>query len=83
MVRDTDALLTTGVVHMVHDETGELVSSSAVHRWRRTGLLKAERTVDGVYVYRARDVRNFLDRRRERDQMRRRVPDHDAPPEAA
>jgi DNA-binding transcriptional MerR regulator len=72
MVRD-DALLTkSDVVHMVSEEAGERVSADVVRRWRTRGLLRAERTVGGMFLYRAVDVRKLLDRRRELKELRER-----------
>ncbi len=69
MVRDAALLTTTDVVHMISAEAGEHVSPDVVRRWRQRGLLKAERTVGGVFVFRAGDVRKLLDRRRERKEL--------------
>jgi DNA-binding transcriptional MerR regulator len=69
MLRDTALLTTSDVVHMIARETDEHVSADVVRRWRRRGLLTGERTVGGVFVYRASDVRKLLDRRRERNEL--------------
>jgi len=71
MVDDGAQLTTSDVVHLVFKEAGQLVSKDAVIRWRRAGLLPAaERTVGGVFLFRARDVRKFLDRRRKERELR-------------
>ena len=76
MLDDSALLLTTDVVHMVSAETGEHVSKDVVQRWRKRGLLHGERTVGGVFVFRARDVRKLLDRRRELEELRGRDEPH-------
>lgn len=70
MVPNTALLSSSDVVHLIFEETGEHVSAEGVRRWQRLGLLTAERTVGGRFVFRAGDVRKFLDRRRERRELR-------------
>jgi DNA-binding transcriptional MerR regulator len=83
VVRDSALLTTSDVVHMISAESGEHVSADIVRRWCKRGLLNAERTVGGVFVYRASDVRRLLDRRREFKELRDRGAGELEPPDAA
>jgi hypothetical protein len=83
MIRDTEPLLTGGVIRMIVEEAGAYVSESTVRSWQRRGLLKAQRTASGVYIYRASDVRKLLDRRRALEEVRGRGGRGEQPPDAA